>query len=143
MLRRLENLEQALALGIGLFGKGSENVRVLQYLPSSLDVICANSLDNGVICAVVGSLGSASSTEESVCSSLKLGVVAAGGADDSGTIVLEPSSVPLSVSCRPRILVYWGWTYLTMLAISSGNLPTLVPPNFSTTHPPGKFFSSV
>jgi hypothetical protein len=36
-----------------------------------------------------------------------------------------------------------GCTYFTIPAIFSANLPTLVPPNLSTTHPPGKCFSSV
>jgi hypothetical protein len=34
-------------------------------------------------------------------------------------------------------------SYLTMPAMFSANFPTLVPPNFSTTQPPGKCFSSV
>jgi hypothetical protein len=34
-------------------------------------------------------------------------------------------------------------SYLTMPAMFSANFPTLVPPNLSTTQPPGKCFSSV
>lgn len=33
-------------------------------------------------------------------------------------------------------------TYLTTSAMSPANFPTLVPPNLSTTHPPGRCFSS-
>lgn len=37
----------------------------------------------------------------------------------------------------------WECAYLTMPAMFSANLPTLVPPNLSTTQPPGRCFSSV
>lgn len=38
---------------------------------------------------------------------------------------------------------YTRATHLTMSAMFSANLPTLVPPNLRTTQPPGRCFSSV
>lgn len=93
MLRRLQNLGQAFTFSIDLFGEGRQNCSTLDGVRRSLDVIGANRFNNLIVSAIGGFLGSTSSAEEAVRRSFELGVVAARGADYSGAIVLESSSV--------------------------------------------------
>jgi hypothetical protein len=93
VLRRLQDLGQALALGIDLLGERRQHLGILDRVGCSLYVVGADSLDNLVVAAVVGFLGSTSGAEEAVRGSLELGVVAARGADDSGAVVFETGSV--------------------------------------------------
>lgn len=79
--------------------------------------------------------------------SLALGISAAGRTDDGYSVFVETGTVCFVVSNWENCLVKCSYsvpTYLTMSrAISTANLPTLVPPNFCTTQlpPPGRFFS--
>jgi hypothetical protein len=93
VLRRLQNLGQALALGIDLLGEGSQYLGILNRVRGSLDMVGTDGLDNLIISAIALFLGSSSSAEEPVRGSLELRVVAACGADYSGAIVLEASSM--------------------------------------------------
>jgi hypothetical protein len=92
VLRRLEDLGQALALGIDLLRKGSQYALIADRVLPRLDVVGADRLDNLVVAAVAGLLGSASGAQEAVGGPLELGVVAARGADDGGAVVLEAGS---------------------------------------------------
>jgi hypothetical protein len=89
VLRRLQDLGQALALGIDLLRERRQYLGILNRVGCSLYVVGADSLDNLVVAAVVGFLGSASSAKKAVRGPLELGVVAACRADDSGAVVFE------------------------------------------------------
>lgn len=93
MLGRLENLDQAPALGVDLVGVGSQDFGALDDIRACLYVVGPDSFDNLVIAAVVGVLGSAGGTKEAVGRPLQLRVAAAGRADNSGAVCLETSSV--------------------------------------------------
>jgi hypothetical protein len=93
VLRRFQDLGQALALGIDLLGEGSQYLGILNRVRGSLDMVGTDGLDNLIISAIALFLGSSSSAEEPVRGSLELRVVAACGADYSGAIVLEASSM--------------------------------------------------
>jgi hypothetical protein len=93
VLRRFQDLDQALALGIDFLGVGSQDVRVLQDILPGLDVVGADGLDNLVIAAVVGLFGSAGGAKEAVRGSLELRVAAACGADYSRAVRLKTSSM--------------------------------------------------
>jgi hypothetical protein len=139
-LRRLQDLDQALALGIDFLYVGSQDVRALQDILAGLDVVGTDGLDNLIIAAVVRVFGSASGAKKAVRGSFELRVAAACGADYSRAVRRKASSVyGQRVVSRVRSDVL----YLTMPAIFSANLPTLVPPNLRTTQPPGRCFSSV
>jgi hypothetical protein len=92
VLRRFQDLGQALALIIDVLRERGQDVRILDGVLGGPDVVGADSLDNLIVAAVVGFLGSSSSAEEAVGGSFGLCVVAAGGADDGGAVVLETSS---------------------------------------------------
>jgi hypothetical protein len=93
VLRRLQDLGQALALVIDVLRECGQDVGILDGVLGGLDVVDADGLDNLIVGAMVGFLGSSSSAEEAVRGSFELRVVAAGGADDSGAVVLETSSM--------------------------------------------------
>jgi hypothetical protein len=93
VLRRLQNLDQALALGIDFVGVGSQDFRALQDILSGLDVVGTDGLDDLVITAVVGLFGGASGAKQAVGGSLELRVAAACGADYSGAVRLKTGSV--------------------------------------------------
>jgi hypothetical protein len=92
VLRRFQDLGQALALIIDVLRERGQDVRILDGVLGGLDVVGTDGLDNLIVAAVVGFLGSSSSAEEAVGGSFGLCVVAAGGADDGGAVVLETSS---------------------------------------------------
>jgi hypothetical protein len=100
VLRRLKNLDQALALSIDLFGEGCQDLGALQRILSGLDMVGTDRFDYIVVTAVVGLLGSASSAKEAVGRSFELGVVAACGADYSSAVCLKASSARLLVIVR-------------------------------------------
>lgn len=105
MLSRLEDLGEALALGIDPLGEVSQDVRILYGILGGLNMVGADGFNNIVVFAVARFLGSPRSAKETVCCSFNLGIVAAGGADDSGTIVVGAGSVSCQmcvVSCRAQ-----------------------------------------
>jgi hypothetical protein len=93
VLRRFQNLGQALALFIDILREGSQYVRILNCILGGLDMVGADGLNNLVVAAMAGFLGSSSTAEETVRGSLELSVVAACGADDGGAVVLQTSSM--------------------------------------------------
>lgn len=107
VLRRLQDLGQALAFGVDLLGEGSEDLGVLDGVLRSLDVVDADGLDNVIVAAVALLLGGAGGAEEAVGGALGLVLGAASRTDDSGAIGLVASPEAwASVSRRS----WWGGT---------------------------------
>jgi hypothetical protein len=138
VLRRLQDLRQALAFGIDLLGECSQDIGTLDGVLRGLDVVGADSFDDLVVAAVALLLGGAGGAEEAVGGAFGLVLGAACRTDNSGAVGLVTSP---SRDVRSEVGGLVG--NLTMPAIFSANFPTLVPPNLRTTQPPGRCFSSV
>ena len=91
MLCGLQNLSQALALSIDLFGEGCQDVGVLQGVLCSLDVVGADGFDDVIVAAVALVLGGAGGAEEAVGGTLGLVLGAASRTDNSGAASLVAS----------------------------------------------------
>lgn len=87
----LQNLSQALALSIDLFGEGCQDVGVLQGVLCSLDVVGADGFDDVIVAAVALVLGGAGGAEEAVGGALGLVLGAASRTDNSGAVSLVAS----------------------------------------------------
>jgi len=142
VLGRLENLDQGVALGIDSIRVGLENVGGRDGVLCDGNMVDADDIDNVDVLARANAFGLAGSAEQTVGGALALGVGAAGRAHDGGAVVLQASTGD-GISTQEGQAEQES-TYMTMsLAMSTANLPTLVPPNFCTTQlpPPGRFFS--
>lgn len=91
VLRRLQDLGQALALGVDLLGEGSQNIGALDGVLRSLDVVGADGFDDVIVAAVALLLGGAGGAEEAVGGALGLVLGAARRTDDSGAVGLVAS----------------------------------------------------
>lgn len=91
VLRRLQDLCQALTFGIDLLSEGSEDISALKGVLRGLDVVGADGFDNVIVAAVALLLGGAGGAKEAVGGALGLVLGAARRTDDSGAVGLVTS----------------------------------------------------
>jgi hypothetical protein len=91
VLRRLQDLRQALAFGIDLLGECSQDIGTLDGVLRGLDVVGADSFDDLVVAAVALLLGGAGGAEEAVGGAFGLVLGAACRTDNSGAVGLVTS----------------------------------------------------
>jgi hypothetical protein len=92
VLRRLEDLDQGLTLGVDVGDVSRQYAFIANRVAPGLDMVGADGLDYLVVVAVARLLGGAGGAQETVRGAFELGVVAARGADNGRAVVLEAGS---------------------------------------------------
>ena len=102
MLRRLEDLDQAVALGVDTVRVSLQRLGGRDGVFGGGDVVGANDIDNVDVLARANAFGLAGGAQQAVGGALALGVGAARRADNGGAVLLEAGTVSLLVQAPPE-----------------------------------------